>query len=153
MLISLVIVALLVAAIGVDIAACRGRRRFVAANEAFRCRIRAGGCRSAIWPRLRRWWSRPMWATWVDDALMVRRGPVFARMVELRARVSDGVYTLAPGAPRRCGTHPIAVRLLMGDGGQLEIATDSAERLALVGPYIAAAVNDLPRAPIRRRQM
>ncbi|GGQ48893.1 hypothetical protein [Couchioplanes azureus] len=152
MLISLVIVVLLAAAIGADLAAWRSRRRFIDSGETFRCRVRTCGDPSPAWPRLGRRWSRPMWATWAGDVLTVRRGPVFARTVSLRARVSAGVYTLATRDARRCGTHPVAVRVLTPDGCRLEIATDGEARLALVGPYLAAAVNDLPRAPIRRRQ-
>ncbi|OJF16254.1 hypothetical protein BG844_00145 [Couchioplanes caeruleus subsp. caeruleus] len=133
-------------------AAWRSRRRFVDSGEAFRCRIRTCGYPSSTWPRLGRRWSRRMWATWIDDVLTVRRGPVFGRVISLRARVSAGVYTLATGDARRCGPHPIAVCLLIPDGCRMEIATDGEARLALVGPYVAAAVNDLPRAPIRRRQ-
>jgi hypothetical protein len=34
----------------------------------------------------------------------------------------------------------------------MEVATDSESRTALVGPYLTAAVNNLPQAPVRRRQ-
>jgi hypothetical protein len=130
------------------------RRRFLQANDAFRCRIRACGYTSAIWPRLRRRWSRPMWAVWIEDVLVVRRGPVFARVIPIRAQVgAGGVCTLTPRDLRWCGPHPIAVGLRVWDGSRVEVAAAEDTRLALVGPYLIAAVNDLPQAPLRRRQM
>jgi hypothetical protein len=132
----------------------RSRRRFVGTAGAFRCRIRACGYRSAIWPRLTRRWSRLMWAAWMDDVLVVRRGPAFPRIIPLRAQVSPvGVYALPPRDAKRCGAHPIAVGLRVWDGSWMEVAADEEARLALVGPYLAAAVNDLPQAPVPRRQM
>lgn len=152
MLISLMIAAFLGALIAADVAAYRSRRRFVRFEDAFRCRIRACGYPSAIWPRLTRRWSRPMWAAWVDDVLVVRRGPVISRIIPVRAAVSAGVYHLPPDDVRRCGSQPIAVCLLVWDGSRIEVAADGESRLALVGPYLSAAVNDLPQAPVRRRQ-
>lgn len=90
---------------------------------------------------------------WVGDELVVRRGPVFDREIVLRARVtSAGVYVLARGKARWWGHQPIAVGLTVSDGSWVEVAADEEARMALVGPYLAAAVNDLPRAPVPRRQ-
>jgi hypothetical protein len=134
------------------IAARRSRRRFVE-EGAFRCRIRAGEYPSAVWPRLRRSWSRRMWAIWADDVLIVRRGPGIPRVIPLRAQVAAyGVYTLSAHQVRRCGSHPIAVGLRVWDGSRLEVAVDQEARLELVGPYLAAAVTDLPKAPVPRRR-
>ncbi|MEV4641439.1 hypothetical protein AB0J80_29255 [Actinoplanes sp. NPDC049548] len=152
MLGSLVIAAFLGALIAVDIAAYRSRRRFVRAENTFRCRARFCGYPSAVWPRLSRRWSRPMWAAWDDDMLVIRRGPVSSRIIVLRASVSQGVYTLPAADVRRCGPHPVAVCLLVWDGSRIEVAASGDSRLALVGPYLTAAVNDLPQAPVRRRQ-
>jgi len=134
------------------IAAHRSRRHFVRDCGAFRCRIRSEYPPS-VWSRLRRRWSRRMWAFWVDDVLIVRRGPGFARVIPLRAQViPDGVYTLPPYDAPRCGPHPIAVRLQVWDGSRMEVAAAQDSRLDLVGPYLAAAVNDLPKAPVPRHQ-
>ncbi|MFI7600376.1 hypothetical protein [Actinoplanes sp. NPDC049681] len=152
MLTSLMIAAFLGVVIAADIAAYRSRRRFVRFEDAFRCRIRTCGYPSAIWPRLGRRWSRPMWAAWVDDVLVVRRGPVVSRIIPVRAAVSAGVYTLPAYDVRRCGAQPIAVCLLVWDGSRMEVAADGGSRLALVGPYLTAAVKDLPQAPAPRRR-
>jgi hypothetical protein len=131
----------------------RSRKKFLLADGAFRCRIRACGYTSSVWPRLSRWWSRPMLAVWIDDVLVVRRGPVFARLLPLRANVlPGGVYALAPCDVRRCGPSPIAVGLCVWDGSRMEVAADEQTRFALVGPYLAAAIHDLPQAPVRRTQ-
>jgi hypothetical protein len=133
--------------------AARNRRRFRRSGTAFRCRLRARSFTCTAWRRLTRRWSRPMWATWAGDELVVRRGPVFDRKVVLRSRVvSAGVYVLARGSARWCGHRPIAVGLTVADGSWVEVAADSDARMALVGPYLAAAINDLPRAPVPRRQ-
>jgi hypothetical protein len=131
----------------------RSRDDFMHADGAFRCRIRACGYTSSVWPRLSRWWSRPMLAAWIDDVLVVRRGPVLARTLPLRATVlPGGVHTLAPRDVRRCGPHPIAVGLRVWDGSRMEVAAHEETRFALVGPYLAAAIHDLPEAPVRRTQ-
>ena len=64
----------------------RSRRRFQCSGDAFRCRLRIDGHPSAIWPSLGRHWSRPMWALWDEDVLVVRRGPGLARIIPLRTQ-------------------------------------------------------------------
>jgi hypothetical protein len=136
-----------------DITAFRSRRRLFHGGEAFPCRIRTHGYTSTIWPRLTTRWSRPMHAAWIGDVLMVWRGPVFARAVPLRAAISEsGVYALPSSEVRWCGSHPIAVSILVWDGSQIEVAAAEKARLALAGPYLAAVVNHRPHAPIPRRQ-
>ena len=151
---SLLVVAFLafLALVAMGIAA-RRRRRFRGAGAAFRCRLRARSFTCTAWRRLTRRWTRPMWAMWVGDELVVRRGPVFDREIVLRARVtSAGVYVLARGKARWRRHHPIAVGLTVSDGSWVEVAADGEARMALVGPYLAAAINELPRAPVPRRQ-
>lgn len=93
-----------------------------------------------------------MWARWSGDVLVIRRGPVLDRTLRLTARItSAGVYVVPPRDAKRCGEHPIAVRLRLRDGSLLEVTATEPERTELVGPYLAAALNDLPRAPARRR--
>jgi hypothetical protein len=134
-----------------DLTAHVSRRRFQRAGAAFRCRSRTSGYTSASWPRLRRHWSRRMWAMWADDVLVVRRGPVLTRSVRLRAQWSPtSVYAVAPREVRSLGPAPIAVDLTIGDGSRIEVAADQRGRMNLVGPFLAAAVSALPRAPAPR---
>jgi hypothetical protein len=134
--------------IAADLITRHSRRRFRQSGDAFRCRLRTSGYPSAIWPRLTRRWSRPMWALWTDDVLLVRRGPILARTLPLPAQITPtGVYTLPPGDVKRCGPRPIAITLRVWDGSRIDVATDDDTRLTLVGPYLAAAINDLPQAP------
>jgi len=94
-----------------------------------------------------------MWAAWHDDVLVVRRGPVLARTIRLRATLAPaGVYAVPPDDATRCGNRPIAAGLRVSDGSQLEVAAAAEAREALVGPYLAAAINGLPRAPVPRRR-
>jgi len=130
------------------VTARRSRRRFRLSGDTFRCRLRTSGYTSAAWPRLSRRWSRPMWAVWADDVLLVRRGPILARTIALPARITlAGVYTLAPDDRKRCRTRPVAVSLHLTDGSLIDVTTDRPNRLRLVGPYLTAAINDLPPAP------
>ncbi|MBG0567180.1 hypothetical protein I4J89_37610 [Actinoplanes sp. NEAU-A11] len=131
----------------------RSRRHFIDGGSAFWCRIRTSGGPPRAWRRLRRQWSRRMWARWSGDELVVRRGPVFDRTIRLTARVSPvGVYVVPPGEAKRCGQHPIAVRLWLRDGSLVEVTATEAERTELVGPFLAAAFSDLPKAPVPRRE-
>lgn len=136
-------------------AAWCGRWWFRRAGDAFRCRIRACGRPSVLWPRLPRHWTRRrMWARWGGDILIVRRGPVFPRYVRLPAQVSPaGVHSVPSWDAKRCGPQPIAVELRVSDGSRVELAAADDARLAMVGLYLAAAMHDLPRAPVPRRRM
>jgi hypothetical protein len=140
----LVVVFLVLCCVGAVVR--RSRREWsLLTGDVFRCRLRTCGFTSRIWPRLPRRWSRPMWAMWVDDALAVRRGPVFSRMISLPAAVSRaGVFALAPDDPPRSWEDPIAVRLMVADESLVEVAANAEARLDLVGPYLAAAINALP---------
>ncbi|RSM69632.1 hypothetical protein DMB66_11435 [Actinoplanes sp. ATCC 53533] len=132
----------------------RSRRRFQESDVAFRCRLRLLGHRSALWPSLRRHWSRPMWAMWDEDVLIVRRGPVLARTLPLRTQpLVDGVHNLLFEAPRLCGTRPIGVVLRVWDGAWIEVAAATDDRMKVVGPFLAAAISDLPQAPAPRRRI
>ncbi len=142
------------AVLGARVVARRSRRRFQEYGDAFRCRLRVQDFRSAIWPALGRRWCRPMWALWDDDVLVVRRGPVLARPILLRTQpYVDGVHSLLGEAPRRCGPGPIGVVLKIWDGSRIEIAASDLNRMLMVGPYLTAAINDLPPAPAPRRRI
>jgi hypothetical protein len=138
----------------VGMVARRSRRRFQDSDAVFRCRLRVLGHRSAIWRSLGRHWSRPMWARWDGDVLVVRRGPVLGRTIPLRTRpLVDGVRNLLFEAPRMCGSRPIGVVLRVGDGSWIEVAAATDDRMKVVGPYLAAAINGLPQAPASRRRI
>src|SRR3954469_9797663 len=109
-------------ALVLGLAARVSQRRFRDGDETFRCRLRIRGYRSAIWPSLGRHWSRPMWAFWDDDVLVVRRGPVLSRTIPLRTQAPvDGVRSLLFEAPRLCGSRPIGVVLKIWDGSWIEV--------------------------------
>jgi len=151
---TLLVLGALLVVLVTGVAARRSRRRFQDSGVAFRCRLRVLGHRSAIWPSLRRHWSRPMWALWDDDVLIVRRGPVLARTTPLRTQpLVDGVHNLLFEAPRRCGSRPIGVVLRVWDGSWIEVAAATDDRMNVVGPYLAAAISDLPQAPVPRRRI
>jgi hypothetical protein len=141
-----------VALVGTGVATVWSVWRFRRTGDAFRCRIRAGSFASARWPRPTRRWSRRMWAAWDDDVLVLRRGPVRARTIRVPATVSAaGVYVLRD-EQLWSGQPQLAVCLRRSDGSRLEVAAGRRARVAMVGPYVAAAMNDLPRAPVPRRQ-
>jgi hypothetical protein len=130
-------------------------RRVVRADGAFRCQVRlAAGC-SGQWPQLRHRWSRRrLRARWVGDEFVVWRRPVLLASVKLRGRICrDGVYRLTSQEVTRCGYRPLAVELDLSDGSRIEVATTEWARIELVGPFLTAALKDLPRAPKRRRQI
>jgi hypothetical protein len=147
---AVVVVVVLVA----GITARSSRRRFRQRDGAvFRCRLRAGDYPSAIWPHLAHRWSRRMFAVWKDDVLIVRRGPVYGRIIPLHAQVSTaGVHAHPIPPPRRCGPDPISMVLRLWDGSCVEVATAGQDRLSLVGPFMAAAINDLPQSPAPKRR-
>src|SRR5687768_4734490 len=87
---TLLVLGILFGVLVLALAARHSRQRFRDSEAAFRCRLRIRGHRSAIWPSLGRHWSRPMWALWDDDVLVVRRGPVLARTIPLRAQLPVG---------------------------------------------------------------
>ena len=64
---------------------------------------------------------------------------------------ADSVRSLLFEAPRLCGARPIGVVLDIRDCSRIEIAAPAGDRMAVVGPYLAAAINDLPQAPATRR--
>jgi hypothetical protein len=94
-----------------------------------------------------------MWALWADDVLILRRGPFLARTVALQVTMSTvGVYIL-PGYDTRGRAAAIAVGLRLPDGARIQVATTEDGRVTLVGPYLAAALNDLPTAPVPWRRV
>jgi hypothetical protein len=144
-LLSIAVLTVLVAAVVVE---RRRRRRLIEDVEVFQCRIRALGSPPKGWRMLRRTWSRRVWAWWSGDVLTVRRGPVLDRRVRLAALVVADVW---PFTLRPFGSRGVAVRLALEDDCQIEIAAVDWSRTQLVGPYLAAAITHLPKAPTPRR--
>jgi hypothetical protein len=130
-------------------------RRVARADGAFRCRIRLSAGRCQQWRRLpRRWSRRRLRARWVGDQLVVWRRPVLLTSVGFQGRVSrDGVYRLPTMEVAGLGYRPLVVELELGDGSRIELVTYEWARADLVGPYLSAALNDLPQAPRPRRQI
>lgn len=131
------------------------RRRLVNADGAFRCRVRLTAGRCSGWPRLRHQWSRHrLLARWDGDDLVVRRGLLLLAAVTLRGRIRHaGVHQLGPFEVTGLGHRPVSVKFDLPDGSRIEVAAMDLDRTRLVGPYLAAALHDLPRAPRRRRRI
>ncbi|GAA0911288.1 hypothetical protein GCM10009557_85600 [Virgisporangium ochraceum] len=131
------------------------RRRVVNADGAFRCRVRLTAGRCSEWPRLRHRWSRHrLSARWNGDDLVVRRGPLLLVRVTLRGRIRHaGVHQLSALDVAGLGHRPVSIKLDLPDGSRVEVAAMDLDRTSLVGPYLAAALHDLPRAPRRRRRI
>lgn len=143
-LLSVAVLAVLIAA-----AAERRRRRQLTEDvHVFECRVRAVGDSPAGWRTLRRRWSRRMWAWWIGDELVVRRGPVFDRRLRHVACVSADACPFPLGP---FGAHGLTVRLTLAGDHQIEMAAFDWSRCQLVGPYLAAAITHLPKAPVPRR--
>ena len=122
------------------------RWRFGRLPGTFRCRLGP----PSRWRRHRSAWRvRRTRAVWVDDVLLLQSGllrlgvtpvcPVISREVS--------VEPLEPFEVRGLGLRTVALRLTAEDGRRLVVATSVADRTALVGPFLAAAVPGLPRAP------
>lgn len=168
-----IVLVLLVVAWFVKAGWCRAR--FVHSPAAFRCAIRASGGRghpfrprphprSAArfrpmldrvpgmrWPRPSgRWPRRQTWARWEQHALVVRRGLLLPRDVLLPVRECAGeVRTVQTGGTRFFRRWSLAAEFALSDGSRVCVAAAHRDRLALVGPYLAAALSGLPPAPAR----
>ena len=120
----------------------RSRIRFARAPESFRCRL-ASSSRRRHW---RRWSTR---ARWVNDVLLVQSGLLRTGVTAVVPRVPSGSRLRCIGRDevRRLGADPVALRLLDDAGRPMDIAVDSSSRMLLVGPFLAAALTALPRAP------
>jgi len=149
-MLSILAVATLLAALGWG---RRSRRRFAEDEHSFECRFRACGPAPAGWRLPQRRWSRWMWARWTGEMLVVRRGPVLNRTLRLAPRIgAPGVFRPAGQAEQTPGIQQIMARLTVG-GRTVEIIASGYMRTQLVGPYLAAAVTDLPKAPVPRGEL
>jgi len=142
------------------------RRRFRRLDGAFRCRVHRsdeGVLTLSRWrPRrlLRRWfgdWARPWpravaWGVWAHDVLLVHRGLLRPRILVFRVRFPDGPMILMSDIEvGGLGPNPMAFPLRCDDDSMLEIAAAEEDRTLLAGPFLAAAIPGLPKAPRERR--
>jgi len=141
------------------------RRRFRHLDGAFRCRLRRsdGVLTLSRW-RVRRllwkWfgdWARPWprvdtWAVWAHDVLLVHRGLVRPRVSVFRVRFPDGpMVLLSDFEVTGLGPNPMVFPLRCDDESLLEVAAAEEDRTLLAGPFLAAAIPGLPKAPRERR--
>ena len=117
-----------------------------------RCRL---GRPAGRWPRRgrrARWCRRRSWATWVDDVLLVRSGVLRLWLTPLPVGVAKEVTVraLGPREVRGLGRRPVALRFTLRGAGDLEIAVASDNVDRLVGPFLTAALAELPHAPRER---
>jgi hypothetical protein len=121
--------------------------RFARQPGAFRCRLG-----TPPYPRIRkgkRWRLRRTRARWVSDVLVVQCGLLRLGVTPMAAHIASGtvVRTLSPSEVRGLGRRPAVLSLAVDGQPPLEVAVAEASRLLLVGPYLAAGLSDLPRAP------
>lgn len=122
------------------------RWRFAHVVGTFRCRLGP----PSRWRRSRSAWRvRRTRALWVDDVLLVQSGLLRLGVTPVCPEISRevSVEPLERFEVRGLGPATVALRLTAEDGRRLVVATSVADRTALVGPFLAAAVPGLPRAP------
>jgi len=140
---------------GAGAAGLRARHRFALHEGAFRCRVRVRGCQRCARPgRWRGRWRRlPMWAFWMHDVLLIHSGLFSPRLIVLAVRSPDGALQPVPAyAVRGFGTAPVLLGLACEDGGVVDVIAASADRTRLTGPFLAAAIPGLPKAPSEWRR-
>jgi hypothetical protein len=125
----------------------RGGRRYAACLESFRCRLgpRTAGPRRARAP----WRRRRTQAAWVDGVLLIRSGALRLWLTPLSVGVQRGVElrALRPGEVRGLGPRPVAMRFVLADGRELEMAVAAEDADRMVGPFLTVALVGLPDAP------
>ncbi|MGY1592480.1 hypothetical protein ACI79D_10925 [Geodermatophilus sp. SYSU D00708] len=99
-----------------------------------------------------RWCRRRTRAAWVDDVLLLRSGLLRLWLTPLEVGVAREVtvQALEPGEVRGLGRRPVALRLTMHDGCEVEVAAAHEDAGRLVGPFLTAALSGLPEAPRER---
>jgi hypothetical protein len=153
---SMLTIAVVLLAAAVVAAAWGGwnRWRFTRVEGAFRCNARAFNPPSGLWPHLRRDWPRRrIWARWEGNILVARQGLLCTQTVALAVKIADnGIRSVPANDVRRCGRRPLVVNLMLPDGSRMELAAPDSARIAMVGPFLAAAVHALPHAPTRNHR-
>jgi len=95
------------------------------------------------------WRARCTYAVWLNDVFVFQSGLLRLSVtpVALELAREAAVESLDPYEVRGLGRHAVALRLTGVDGSPLVVATSARNRTALVGPFLAASVPGLPRAP------
>jgi hypothetical protein len=147
------VTALLVTAACVATAA--GTLAVLSALARFRFRRLPGSFRCRLGPASR--WRRPeaAWrvrrtrAVWFDDVLLIQSGFLRLGVTPVSPQIArqSSVECLEPFEVRGLGRRTVALRLTVGGGRPLVVATSADDRTALVGPFLVAAVPGSPRAP------
>ncbi|HSK25395.1 MAG TPA: hypothetical protein VK894_00615 [Jiangellales bacterium] len=127
------------------------RAAFARGHETFRCTLRVRGARRR--PGERQGWPRSRTrARWVHDVLVVRRGLLVPRIEVLAVRApEEAVRRLVGGEVRGLGAEPLCLVLRLDDGRMVEVAAAAPDRTLLVGPFLAAAMRELPDGPAEQR--
>jgi hypothetical protein len=142
-----VIAAVVLAGVALGGLSVTSRVRFARQPGAFRCRLG-----TPPYSRVRkgsRWRLCRTRARWVSDVLIVQSGLLRLGATPMAAHVASDtvVRTLSPSEVRGLGKRPAVLLLTLDDQLPLEVAVAEASRPLLVGPYLAAGLTDLPRAP------
>jgi hypothetical protein len=142
--------AVLVVAATVVTLALRGQAWYARDLVSFRCRV--GRPTSGRRRHRTRWCIRCTRAAWVNDVLLLRAGVLRLWLVPLEVGVARDVMVrvLEPGEVRGLGPRPSALRFTLRFAGEMEIAVAAEDAGRLVGPFLAAALSDLPEAPRER---
>jgi hypothetical protein len=146
LIVAAALIGLLVSPIVLGIMA---RRRVAATPGVFRCRVRTRGCDRRTLSRL---WSRPRtWAHWTHDVLLIHRGLWHPTVEVLPVRFPDGAMAHAAAYETAgLGVEPLLLVLRCDDETLVEVVASGADRTLLAGPFLAAAIPGLPKAPTER---
>jgi len=89
-----------------------------------------------------RWPIRRSRGRWVHDVLLIRRGRWLQRTVALPVRLpEDNPRPADCDGPSGLGLRPYTLQLRLDDGSLMEVAAAAADRVTMVGPFLAAAVD------------
>jgi hypothetical protein len=134
----------LVFLLGMLAAGLAHRLEFGRGRHAFRAKMRSP---DKSWPVPPQWPRRRVRAAWVHDVLLVQRGLLRPRTVALPVRGPDHPIRAAGRIELAgLGSLPVVITLRLDDGRMVDIAAREADRTALAGPFLAAAISGLPRA-------
>jgi hypothetical protein len=134
------------AALAAIVAGVWMRARYTRRMAFFLCRI---GPPSAPWRRRARWRIGRRRAAWVGNVLLVPSGVLRMFLAPLTTGMprTAALRLLEPEEAPGLGLHPVAMRLTSDDGRLLEIAVSQSSADEVVGPFLVAALPELPQAP------